>query len=37
MALALLTSEPPDPVTALMAELRIDRAAVRERLNRAES
>ncbi|MFI5272828.1 MAG: Clp protease N-terminal domain-containing protein [Ktedonobacterales bacterium] len=37
MALALLASEPPDLVAALMAELRIDRAAVRERLNRAES
>ncbi|MGH2514354.1 MAG: Clp protease N-terminal domain-containing protein [Ktedonobacterales bacterium] len=37
MALALLASQPPDPVTALMAELRIDRAAVRERLNRVES
>ncbi len=37
MALALLASEPPDPVAALMTELRIDRAAVRERLNRAES
>jgi len=37
MALALLASEPPDPVAALMAELRIDRAAVRERLNRAAS
>ena len=37
MALALLASEPPDPMAALMAELRIDRAAVRERLNRVES
>lgn len=37
MALALLALEPPDPVAALMAELSIDRAAVRERLNRAES
>jgi ATP-dependent Clp protease ATP-binding subunit ClpA len=37
MALALLDSEPPDPVAALMAELGIDRAAVRERLNRTES
>jgi ATP-dependent Clp protease ATP-binding subunit ClpA len=33
MALALLDSEPPDPLAALMAELGIDRAAVRERLN----
>ncbi|MGH2486614.1 MAG: Clp protease N-terminal domain-containing protein [Ktedonobacterales bacterium] len=32
LALALLASEPPDPVAALLAELRIDRAAVRERL-----
>lgn len=37
MALALLALQPPDPVAALMAELRIDRAAARERLNRAES
>jgi ATP-dependent Clp protease ATP-binding subunit ClpA len=37
VALALLASEPPDPVAALMAELGIDRAAVRERLNRIES
>ena len=37
MALALLASEPPDPVAALMAELGIDRAAVRERLNQTES
>jgi len=36
LALALLASEPPDPVAALLAELRIDRAAVRERLHRAE-
>jgi ATP-dependent Clp protease ATP-binding subunit ClpA len=34
MALALLASEPPDPVAALVAELGIDRAAVRERLSR---
>jgi hypothetical protein len=37
MALALLAAEPPDPVAALLAELGIDRAAVRERLNRIES
>ena len=37
MALALLASEPPDPVAALISELGIDRAAVRERLNRIES
>jgi ATP-dependent Clp protease ATP-binding subunit ClpA len=37
MALALLDAEPSDPVAALMAELGIDRAAVRERLNRSES
>ncbi|MGI8688378.1 MAG: Clp protease N-terminal domain-containing protein [Thermomicrobiales bacterium] len=36
MALALLASEPPDPAAALMTELRIDRAAVCERLNRAD-
>ncbi len=37
MALALLAAEPPDPVAALMAQLKIDKAAVRERLNRIES
>ena len=37
MALALLDSEPPDPVAALMTELGIDTAAVRERLSRIES
>lgn len=37
MMLALLASEPPDPVAALMVELGIDRAAVRERLNWADS
>jgi ATP-dependent Clp protease ATP-binding subunit ClpA len=37
MALALLACEPPDPVAALIAELGIDGAAVRERLNRTES
>jgi ATP-dependent Clp protease ATP-binding subunit ClpA len=37
MALALLASEPPDPMAALMAELSIDKAVVRERLNRVES
>jgi len=37
MALALLTCEPPDPVAALIVKLGIDRAAVRERLNRTES
>jgi ATP-dependent Clp protease ATP-binding subunit ClpA len=37
MALALLAAEPPDPVAALMAELGIDRSAVRERLNRTET
>jgi ATP-dependent Clp protease ATP-binding subunit ClpA len=37
MALALLASEPPDPMAALLAELGIDKAAVRERLTRAES
>src|SRR5262245_30018616 len=37
MALALLASEPPDPVAALIAELGIDRAAVRKRLERVES
>jgi ATP-dependent Clp protease ATP-binding subunit ClpA len=36
MALALLAAEPPDPVAALLAELGIDRAAVRERLRRIE-
>ena len=36
MTLALLASEPPDPVAALMAELGIDRAAVRERLGRID-
>jgi ATP-dependent Clp protease ATP-binding subunit ClpA len=37
MALALLATDPPDPVAALIAELGIDRAAVCERLNRTES
>jgi ATP-dependent Clp protease ATP-binding subunit ClpA len=37
MAQALLDSDPPDPVAALIAELGIDRSAVRERLNRPES
>jgi ATP-dependent Clp protease ATP-binding subunit ClpA len=37
MALALLDSDPPDPLAALIAELGIDRAVVRERLNRIES
>ena len=37
MAQALLDSDPPDPVAALIAELGIDRSAVRERLNRTES
>jgi ATP-dependent Clp protease ATP-binding subunit ClpA len=37
MALALLATDPPDPVVALMVELGIDRPAVRERLNRIES
>jgi ATP-dependent Clp protease ATP-binding subunit ClpA len=37
MALALLASEPPDPVAALMVELRVDKAAVRERLDRVKS
>jgi hypothetical protein len=36
MTLALLASEPPDPMAALISELGIDRAAVRKRLNWAE-
>jgi ATP-dependent Clp protease ATP-binding subunit ClpA len=36
LALALLASDPPNPVAALTAELGIDRAAVRERLSRTE-